>query len=352
MIALKDYRIVRPLGEGGESNLFLATKNGHQFVVKLYKKDMEPSLDAIRKFVKISQHDYFVKLWDFGVDSSSGIFYEVQEYLEQGCLSDYVSSHLALSVPQLLVLLRQMNEGIRILHENGLYFGDIKPQNILLRSVEPFRIALSDYGELTEIDGRHTKVHNFIGSPGFAAPEAHLAYLHPRSDYWSVGMVVYWLLTGKNPVLFYELDTFFKVIRNRSGELLPIPDQLPAQFTMLLKGLLTFDADRRWGYEELDRFLAGAIDIPVYHGSISLDLKLEMSWVHSEMTPKESYKWKKEGFMYADALAWKKAGFVFREAVEWHVEGFEPDSAKRLKEEGEDPKGARLHYPIGIPPIA
>lgn len=343
-ISLDSVSILRPLARGGESTVYLGEYEGCRLAVKIYNPNIRPSLNALRLFSSVCHEKVFVKLHSFGVDSASGCFYEIFEYLERGDLADYILAGGDLSVSNLLRLISQLQVALRLLHGNNLIFADIKPQNILIRDFEPLSVALCDFGEMMLADGSCISVDSFYGSLGFAAPEAHAAVLDFKSDYWSLGMLIYWLLTKRNPIAGYFKEPFFLALSRRSGEVLPVPDNLPEGFAVLLKGLLTVDPRMRWGGEQLDRFLRGERGIPVFYGDMAPELELEIDWIDSTMPLRDRIKWKSAQFNSLDAEQWRGVGFSFREAVEWRAAGFCYKEAHNLRIKGFDPKGAVVAF--------
>jgi len=194
------------------------------------------------------------------------------------------------------------------------------------------------------------------------APEEVSNYFGKEIDWWHLGVIVYEALMGSNP---FSGTSEQVVIHHLVTKGIEIPEQLPKKYQTLLRGLLTREKSKRWGYEQIKAWLDGIEDIPVYYeyqpeisvDTSETDLKrwhregfTEQSaklWANLGLTIEEAKEFK-EYFNYADAVEWVRAGFRSgKAAYKWYETGVEteetvlyenfginPKQAARLKKEG------------------
>jgi hypothetical protein len=180
----------------------------------------------------------------------------VQEYVEAGSLADLFRAEGPRLDPGLVVeMVRELSEAIEHLHERELWHRDIKPANILVRTRAPeLDLVLTDFG-LAVLAVASQAYASTQRTTHYAAPEAQWNRVGPFRDYWSLGMIVLEAITGKMP--FAGVDEY--VINRMLGEgepfdLSEVPDD---RWRLLIEGLLTWDADRRWGASEVANWLHG-----------------------------------------------------------------------------------------------
>ena len=143
-------------------------------------------------------HQHIVRIFDFGIQN--GTPYIIMQLATNGSLRAMYPEGTKLPLPTILRYLQQIADALTYLHRRGLVHHDIKPENILLDANH--RVLLADFGLATMIDKtvpQHSE--DFAGTLAYTAPERfHRNYTHtPVSDQYSLGIVVYELLTGRRP---------------------------------------------------------------------------------------------------------------------------------------------------------
>lgn len=203
------YRIIKPIGSGGIGTIYLAYhENLQKYVVVKKVKDNCIDLMNLRSEVDILKslhHMYLPQVYDF-VQVEAGVF-TVMDYIAGHDLKYYIDQGYSLSEEQLIIWLNQMLDVLDYLHGRGIIHCDIKPANIMI--TEEGNICLIDFN--ISLDGENNK--ELIGlSSQFASPEqlkkavykmsggvGEDAKIDGRSDLYSLGAVMYYIMTGIMP---------------------------------------------------------------------------------------------------------------------------------------------------------
>jgi serine/threonine protein kinase len=258
--------------EGAESDVYLVTRDGQKYVYKLYRhaiQDAERSRRQQRMAEKVQRlselgHGHVVQLFDHGVDDTNHM-YEVQEYIELGSLTDWLRQSGKMSQETSLNALSELLEAVHYLHQQHVTHRDIKPGNILVRSRgddgERMDLVLTDFGISSlmreETDQVFTDTAN--RTPLYSPPEALIGIIKNSYDYWSIGMVILEILTGRNPYAGYDTHV---VEQQKQRTHVPLPDDLEPRWKTLFNGLFRIIPEKRWGYDEVTRWVAGE-EVPV-----------------------------------------------------------------------------------------
>ncbi len=203
------HRIIRELGGGGMSRVFLAedTEHDRQIVVKVIPEELagQVSIERFRREIKVAarlQHPCIVPV--LGSGSADGLPYYTMPFVEGESLRSRLSREKGLAVPQALRILRDVAGALAYAHEHGVMHRDIKPDNIL---VTRHHAVLVDFGvakaltDSTQAGQALTSVGVAIGTPAYMAPEQAAAdsSLDHRADIYSLGVVAYEMLAGRHP---------------------------------------------------------------------------------------------------------------------------------------------------------
>ncbi|HWT16952.1 MAG TPA: serine/threonine-protein kinase [Patescibacteria group bacterium] len=203
-VDLPGYRILRSLGEGGMASVFLAMQESLDREVAL--KVMAPALAENSEFTdrflkegrlaaKLS-HPNLVTVYDIG--QHNGLYYLAQEFIPGGTLRERMGK--AMSVPETLDVMRDVALGLAYAHEKGVVHRDVKPANVLFRANGT--AVLADFGIAKAMNSNTmaTLAGNSIGTPHYMSPEqARAEKVDGRSDLYSLGTMMYELLTGAPP---------------------------------------------------------------------------------------------------------------------------------------------------------
>lgn len=200
------YRITRRLGLGGMATVYLAIQESlaRPVAVKVLAGERTPSDELARRFENEARtiarldHPHIVSIYDVGRTSSGQIYYTMP-YLPNGDLS---GRSLRDNPERVLEIVRALGEALGCAHDHGIVHRDVKPENVLFDKLD--RPLLADFGiALTSSQSQRPRVTRegaTIGSSGYMSPEqARGQPIDGRSDFYSLGVVCYELLTGEMP---------------------------------------------------------------------------------------------------------------------------------------------------------
>ncbi|MDR3265273.1 MAG: protein kinase, partial [Synergistaceae bacterium] len=242
----------------------LAENAPERHILKLYRHRLEPKLEVLNRVGEISRANShcFVVFRDAGFDERTGRWYELQEYFPLGSLKD-VSDERKRQIEFIRALVSELSQAIHCLHDNGIIHCDIKPGNVLIRTLDPLDAVLTDFGIASFMASDVSrKMTSLKGTPMYWAPEAFSRIVGRPCDWWGLGMIVLELLSGAHP-LEGLMDS--QIIHKLTVGNVEIPEFLDDEWRLLLRGLLTKDDAKRWGHDEITRWLSGERDIPAYY---------------------------------------------------------------------------------------
>ena len=201
------YRIERQLGAGGMATVYLAQDLRHdrKVALKVLKPELAAVLGADRFVVEIKttaalQHPHILPLFDSG--SADGFLFYVMPYVEGETLRAKLNRETQLSVEESVRIAREVADALDYAHRHGVIHRDIKPENILLQDGRPM---VADFGIALAVSaaagGRMTETGLSLGTPHYMSPEQATADkdITARSDIYSIGSVLYEMLTGNPP---------------------------------------------------------------------------------------------------------------------------------------------------------
>jgi CheY-like chemotaxis protein len=200
------YTLRVKVGESEKAAVYLATSaaRGHNVALKVSKTLRDEA--AGRQFlereytaVQAIKNPLVVDIYDYGVHA--GFEYLAMEYLPRGDLKARIQR--GVTEREALQYLQHIAEALQVVHQAGLVHRDLKPPNVMLR--ENDAVALIDFGLARQIDGGTTSMQTgqtgvLRGSPYYMSPEQALGeQLDGRSDFYSLGIILYEMLTGQKP---------------------------------------------------------------------------------------------------------------------------------------------------------
>ena len=199
------YEIIKNIGEGGMANVYLAkdTILDRNVAVKVLRGDLSSDDKFIRRFerealsVSNLSHPNIVEVYDVGVEDGS--HYIVMEYIEGKTLKQLLKKRESLTLPEVIDIMTQLTDGISHAHESYIIHRDIKPQNIMIE--DDGRIKITDFGIAMALNATQlTQTNSVMGSVHYLPPEqASGKSATVKSDIYSLGILMYELLTGNVP---------------------------------------------------------------------------------------------------------------------------------------------------------
>lgn len=199
------YEIIRSLGEGGMANVYLA----HDLIldrdvsVKLLRLDLRDDPHTKRRFQREAlaatqlSDPHIVGVYDVGEEH--GLQYLVMEYVKGTDLKEYISAHFPIPFHQVIEIMEQILSAVEEAHQHGIIHRDLKPQNVLIDDQK--RVKITDFGiAVAASENSLTQTNTVMGSVHYLSPEqARGSIATPQSDVYSLGIILYELLTGKVP---------------------------------------------------------------------------------------------------------------------------------------------------------
>jgi serine/threonine protein kinase len=257
-VILDTYQVLSFLGSGtfGEVYKVKVLKGRYKGKIMALKIAKDPEvLPYLWKEVQtllLLNHPHIVSLQSYLYKKNRGELYVLYELMDVGDLKDYVLSRGKLEESDALKVLIHVARGLEFLHSRGYIHGDVKPENIFGKKVlSDILWKLGDFG-LVRVRGSQNIIE-VKGTVGYIAPEVFRGEIHRSSDIFSLGCVVHFMLTGKDP--FECQDKKEKLRRNKEG-LYIIEENLSEHMKKLLSIMLSNNhAERFMTAKELIQYM-------------------------------------------------------------------------------------------------
>jgi serine/threonine protein kinase len=249
---LGPYQVVAPLGEGGMASVYRAYQPSmeREVAIKILPRQYSQSPEYLARFKQEArllarlQHPHVLPVFDFG--ESDGYTYITMPLVAGGTLKDLMTSK-PMPIERAATIVSQVGDALDYAHASGLVHRDIKPSNVLID--ERGNALLMDFGiaRMVEATTRLTQVGGVVGTPIYMSPEQSAGKsIDTRSDIYSLGIVLFELLTGHVP---YNAETPLAVMFKHVNDPLPMPRSLNAALSdalekVLLKALAKQPGDR------------------------------------------------------------------------------------------------------------
>ncbi len=251
------YTYVRTLGEGSMGIVYLVAelRPPQRFLALKILRTDDLSYDERRERVfrfgheiraaGMVDHPNIVKVYECGPGGDGYGSFVAMEYVPGQPLTFFVR-HDDLTLPHKLVILRQVADALRAIHEVGVCHRDIKPANVLVN--EELVPKLTDFGVARVPNSDLTQTRQLLGSPSYMAPEAFLeAGSDPRSDIFSLGVVAWELLHGKRLFTGDSLMAIMhRICAEDSLQKVKFDRRLPEEVHHVIRTCLARNPDDRW----------------------------------------------------------------------------------------------------------
>jgi serine/threonine-protein kinase len=253
------YRIVRKLGSGGMADVYLAEDEelGRRIAIKILNDrhaNDEQFVERFRREAKNAaglSHPNIVSIYDRG--EAEGTYYIAMEYLDGRSLKELVVARGPLPIADAIDATRQVLAALRFAHRKGVVHRDIKPHNVMADA--DGRLKVTDFGIARAGVSQMTEAGSIIGTAQYLSPEqARGSPVDQRSDLYSVGIVLYEMLTGKTP---FTGETPVEIAMKHLSDpprppSLERPDISPDLDMVVLRALAKSPEDRFQTAEEMD----------------------------------------------------------------------------------------------------
>ena len=255
------YEVINLLGRGGMGAVYRVRDRelNREVALKLIRADVAGDPETLERFKREIQlssvitHKNVLRVYDLG--ESDGIRFLTMQFVEGEDLSTIVKRKKALPMERVVKIFRQICEGLRAAHEQGVIHRDLKPQNVMLGRNDT--VYLTDFGLARSLEhSGMTQTGAVIGTPFYMSPEqVKGAEVGPQSDIYSLGVILYEMVTGKVP---FSGATPYEVMVQRIQKA-PRPAaesnaELPVYLSRILERCMQVNPALR--YQSVDEVLA------------------------------------------------------------------------------------------------
>ena len=294
---IRNYNIMKELGRGSFATVCKAfnKSNRKMYAVKVFPKSnlrSETQTERFQREVNATaylKHDNIVALHDFFWDDEN--FYLVLDLCPGGELFDYIVKHDHLSEPEAALVLKQIASALSYCHAQGVAHRDLKPENVLIEKWP--KIKVSDFG-LCGYLREDELMSTFCGSTLYCAPEclSQQEYDGRASDVWSLGVILFSMVTGDNPWKGANMAQMVTQIKTGNYT---VPDSLSDACRELITGMLQVTASARMTIDDvlahrwLDMADMGKLKIPSELPPLHAVLMEEIAKMSNERSKQSSH---------------------------------------------------------------
>jgi eukaryotic-like serine/threonine-protein kinase len=262
------YKILDKLGEGGMGLVYKAqdTQLQRTVALKFLSKHAVHSEETKKRLIREAQAagalDHPHICTTYGIHDEEGHFFVAMAYIQGSTLADKIKER-PLVLEDALDIAIQTADGLQEAHEHGVVHRDIKPSNIMLDLKG--RVKIVDFGlAYLPADNRLSREGTTLGTPAYMSPEQAMGQsLDRRTDIWSLGVVVYEMVTGRLPFEDrYEQAIVYSILNEEPEPVTALRSGLPAELDRILRKALAKSLDKR--YQHVDDLLADLRELKSY----------------------------------------------------------------------------------------
>jgi serine/threonine protein kinase len=259
------YRLEEKIGRGAMAEVFkayhpnldkhVAIKILHSFLAE--KTDILNRFQREARHVAALNHNNIVKIHDFDVAGS--LYYMVMEFIDGPTLKAQIKTYRAqgqlVAIPEAVDIIRQVGQALEYAHSHGVIHRDIKPANVMIEGGG--RVILTDFGLAKILSGpQFTTTGALVGTPAYMSPEQGLGKPgDARSDIYSLGAMLYQLITGRFP---FTAETPLAIVFKHINAPLPWPrtvnPDIPENLEKVIVKAMAKNPEER--YQDVGQFLA------------------------------------------------------------------------------------------------
>jgi eukaryotic-like serine/threonine-protein kinase len=256
--SISHYRIVQPIGAGGMGEVYLAedTRLDRKVALKILPAEMAIDRDRMKRFIREAKaasaidHPGIVHVYE--INESDGIHFIAMQYIEGQTLKSVLNGK-PLSIQEFLNYALPLTDAISEAHNRGITHRDLKPANVMISNKG--QIKLLDFG-IARIEKRsddtesmsNTKSGALLGTVGYMSPEQALGKtIDHRSDIFSIGILFYEMITGKQP---FSADTtsqtIDRIIHSQPDAIITLNQAVPLELERIIRKCLEKDPNNRF----------------------------------------------------------------------------------------------------------
>ena len=249
-MGINDFDYIQVLGQGSFGKVMLAEhkSTSEVYAIKILGKkevleddDIESTMTERRVLALAGGCKFLTKM--YATFQTPERLYYVMEFLNGGDLMYHIQCHGQFTPAQCQFYTAEICVGLGYLHSQGVVYRDLKLDNVMLSADGHIKIA--DFGMCKEDMNGSARTTTFCGTPGYLAPEILAERPYAKSvDFWSLGVMVYEMMTGESPFDSEDDDQLFDMIQHAPIE---YPEHLGESAKLILRGFLTRDENKRLG---------------------------------------------------------------------------------------------------------
>lgn len=235
------YQILRMIGEGGMANVYLAHDVilDRDVAVKVLRGDLAGDDKFVRRFQREAisasslSHPNIVEMYDVGEDE--GTYFIVMEYVDGKTLKSLIKKRGALTLSEVIDIMLQLTSAIICAHDSYIIHRDIKPQNVLI--LDDGTVKITDFGIAMALNSNElTQTNSVMGSVHYLPPEqANGSGATIKSDIYSLGILMYELLTGKLP---FKGENAVEIAIKQMKETIPSVCKMNAEIPQSIENII------------------------------------------------------------------------------------------------------------------
>jgi len=271
---ISHYKIIEKLGEGGMGEVYLAedTDLHRKVAIKFLPEHLTRVKDNIERFRREAQaaaalnHPKIVTIYEIAEEDDRTFI--VMEYVDGITLREVINSNAQFPITNYSNIISQICEGLSKAHQSGIVHRDIKPENIIID--HEARVKILDFG-LAKLKGvsKLTKETSTLGTIHYTSPEQLQGKeVDHRSDIWSLGVVLYEMLTGQLPFRGeYDSAIIYSILNEAPQQISDLCPEVPRWLEILIEKALSKSSDDR--FQSLDEMITNLR----YGSEIAISLK-------------------------------------------------------------------------------
>ncbi|MEO8192054.1 MAG: protein kinase [Acidobacteriota bacterium] len=260
LLKLGRYEVMSELGKGAMGIVYLAKDPviGRMVAIKTIRAssmagdDDSESREFRERFVREAQtagilsHPHIVTIHDIGEDPETSTSFIAMEYIEGKNLKSLLAERAPFSYDQIAEMIAQVAEAIDYAHRKGIIHRDIKPANIIITTDE--KVKITDFGIAKVASSNLTTTGQFLGTPNYMSPEqVSGAPVDGRSDIFSLGVVLYELLTHRKPFVGENLTAIsYKIVHEDFTPPAELSSEVPSEFNPIVARAMAKDPWNRY----------------------------------------------------------------------------------------------------------